>query len=164
MVASNTALDVAVPEAMGRAEEDRLIEKAMQILDRRLFTRGASLQHASAVRSYLKLKLAEMEHEVFAVIFLDRLHRVLKFEVLFHGSISAVKIYPRQVIKRALAHNAAAIIVAHNHPCGCPLPSDDDRLQSQRLRKALEFVDVRMLDHIIVAAGRPLSMADQGWL
>jgi len=162
MVVTNTLLEAPGPKAMDCAEEDRVIEQAMQILDRRLFTRGASLQCASTISHYLKLKLAPMDTEVFAVVFLDSLNRVLKFEVLFHGLLGAVVIHPRQVIKRALEHNAAAIIAAHNHPSGCSLPSSEDRRQTQRLKQALELVDVRMLDHVIVGAGRPLSMVEHG--
>lgn len=145
-------------------DEDLLIETALQVLDRRLFTRGPKLKKPQEVSSYLKLQLAEMEHEAFAVIYLDTVHRPIKFEVLFHGTIASVVVHPRQVAKRALALNAAAIIVAHNHPSGCPHPSLADRILTKRLKQSLELIDVRVLDHFIVGEGAPLSLAEHGWL
>ncbi|MFZ3204738.1 MAG: JAB domain-containing protein, partial [Pseudomonas sp.] len=96
------------------AQENRVIEKALQILDQRIFTRGPELTSPGLVADYLKLQLAQQDHEVFGVVFLDAKHRVLQFEVLFHGSIDSASVYPRQVVKRALAHNAAAVILTHN--------------------------------------------------
>ncbi|MCY1425563.1 hypothetical protein D9M71_413530 [compost metagenome] len=101
---------------------------------------------------------------MFACLFLDTRHRVLAFEVLFHGSIDGASVYPRQVVKRALAHNAAALILTHNHPSGVAEPSQADRLLTQRLKDALALVDVRVLDHFIVGDGEPLSMAERGWM
>lgn len=147
-----------------RKEEDLLIETALQVLDRRLFAKGPKLQKPQEVCEYLKLQLAEMEHEVFAVIYLDTVHRLIKFEVLFHGTVDAAVVYPRQVVKRALAHNAAAIIIAHNHPSGCTEPSLDDRRLTKRLKESLELVDIRVLDHFIVGEGPPVSFAEYGWL
>ena len=151
-------------EADRIAQENRVIDEALRILDRRLFTRGPELTSPDAVASFLKLQLAQQEHEVFGVIFLDAKHRVLAFEVLFHGSIDGASVYPRQVVKRALAHNAAALILTHNHPSGVAEPSQADRVLTRRLKEALELVDVRVLDHFIVGDGEPLSMAEYGWL
>ena len=106
----------------------------------------------------------QQEHEVFGVIFLDAKHRVLAFEVLFHGSIDGASVYPRQVVKRSLAHNAAAAIFVHNHPSGCTEPSQADRVLTARLKEALALIEVRVLDHFIVGEGRPLSLAEYGWL
>lgn len=145
-------------------DEDVLIETALQVLDRRLFARGPKLEKPQEVSSYLKLQLAEMEHEAFAVIYLDTVHRPIKFEVLFHGTIDSAVVHPRQVVKRALALNAAAIIVAHNHPSGCTHPSSADRSLTKRLKQSLELIDVRVLDHFIVGEGAPLSLAEYGWL
>ena len=103
-------------------------------------------------------------HEVFGCLFLDTRHRVLTFEVLFQGSIDSTTVYPRQVIKRALAHNAAAVILCHNHPSGICEPSPADRVVTRRLQEALELIDVRVLDHFIVGEGDPLSMAEYGWI
>lgn len=146
------------------AQENRVIDEALQILDRRLFSHGPELTTPGLVAEYLKLSLVQQEHEVFAVIFLDAKHRVLRFEVLFHGSIDSASVYPRQVVKRALAHNAAAVILCHNHPSGCPEPSQADRALTARLKAALDLIDVRILDHFIVGEGRPLSLAEYGWL
>lgn len=163
----HTALTVTeIPglDAERIAQENRVIDEALQILDRRLFSRGPELTTPGLVAEYLKLLLVQQEHEVFAVVFLDAKHRVLQFEVLFHGSIDSASIYPRQVVKRALAHNAAAVILSHNHPSGCPEPSLADRVLTARLKEALGLVDVRVLDHFIVGEGRPLSLAEYGWL
>lgn len=146
------------------AQENRVIEKALQILDQRIFTRGPELTSPCLVADYLKLQLAQQDHEVFGVVFLDAKHRVLQFEVLFHGSIDSASVYPRQVVKRALTHNAAAVILTHNHPSGCPQPSQADRTLTARLKEVLAVVDVRVLDHFIVGEGRPLSLAEYGWL
>ncbi|QPO21970.1 DNA repair protein RadC [Pseudomonas sp. Y39-6] len=161
---TNALSTAALSTITCREDEDQLIETALQILDRRLFTRGPKLEDPHEVRNYLKLQLAGMDHEVFAVIYLDSVHRPIKFEVLFHGSISSAVIHPRQVIKRALAHNAAAIIIAHNHPSGCHTPSLADRRLTACLKKSLELVEVRVLDHFIIAEGTPLSLAEYGWL
>lgn len=147
-----------------RKDEDLLIETALQVLDRRLFAQGPKLEKPQEVADYLKLQLAEMEHEVFAVIYLNTVHRPIKFEVLFHGTIDSAIVHPRQVAKRALALNAAAIIVAHNHPSGCTNPSQADRSLTKRLKESLELIDVRVLDHFIVGEGTPLSLAEHGWL
>jgi len=161
---SNAFGAVTISTITCREDEDQLIATALQILDRRLFTRGPKLEAPMEVRNYLKLQLVEMDHEVFAVIYLDSMHRPIKFEVLFHGSIDSAVIYPRQVIKRALTHNAAAIIIAHNHPSGCHTPSQADRRLTETLKKSLALFEVRVLDHFIIAEGTPLSLAEYGWL
>ncbi|WP_191488084.1 RadC family protein [Pseudomonas sp. FEN] len=162
-MSSNQVLnDKKVQEIQSPAQEDLLIEKAMQILDRRLFTRGPKLESPPEVGRFLKLKLAGMEREVFCVIFLDIKHQVLAFETMFQGDLGHTSVYPRQVLKRAIAHNASAVIVAHNHPSGCLTPSRADRALTQRLHEALALIDVVLLDHIIVGAGDPLSMTQHG--
>ncbi|MDH1440369.1 DNA repair protein RadC [Pseudomonas sp. GD03721] len=145
-------------------QEDQVIEEALLILERRVFSRGPELTSPGVVAEYLKVLLAQEEHEVFGVVFLDTKHRVLAFEVLFHGSIDGASVYPRQVVKRALAHNAGAVILCHNHPSGCTVPSQADRTLTLRLKEALALVEVRVLDHFIVGAGRPTSLAENGWL
>ena len=159
-----TLIETSDFEADRIVQENQVIDEALHILDRRLFARGPNLTSPDAVASYLKLHLVQQEHEVFGVIFLDAKHRVLAFEVLFHGSIDGASVYPRQVVKRALAHNAAALILTHNHPSGVAEPSQADRVLTRRLKEALELVDVRVLDHFIVGDGEPLSMAEYGWL
>lgn len=126
--------------------------------------RDSALESPQQVRDYLKARLRHEPHEIFGCLFLDTRHRVLAFEALFHGTIDGASVYPRQVVKRALAHNAAAVILTHNHPSGIAEPSQADRLLTTRLKEALALVDVRVLDHFIVGDGEPLSMAEYGWL
>lgn len=126
--------------------------------------RDSALESPQQVRDYLKARLRHEPHEIFGCLFLDTRHRVLAFEALFHGTIDGASVYPRQVVKRALAHNAAAVILTHNHPSGIAEPSQADRLLTTRLKDALALVDVRVLDHFIVGDGEPLSMAEHGWL
>ncbi|KAI2694066.1 DNA repair protein RadC [Pseudomonas sp. TNT3] len=122
------------------------------------------LENPQAVREYLKALLRHELHEVFGCLFLDSRHQVLTFEALFHGSIDNTSVHPRQVVKRALANNAAAVILCHNHPSGNSTPSQADRKLTKRLQEALLLVDVRVLDHFIVGDGDPLSMAEYGWM
>lgn len=143
------------------AVEDEIIEQASQILDRRLFTQDAALDSPATVASYLKLKLAAEEHEVFAVVFLNAKLQPIAFEVLFHGTINAATVYPRQVAKRALAHNAAGVIISHNHPSGHNEPSSADIALTKRVRDALELLEVKLVDHFIVGRGEPLSFAER---
>lgn len=126
--------------------------------------RDSALESPQQVRDYLKARLRHEPHEIFGCLFLDTRHRVLAFEALFHGTIDGASVYPRQVVKRALAHNAAAVILTHNHPSGIAEPSQADRLLTTRLKDALALVDVRVLDHFIVGDGEPLSMAEYGWI
>ncbi|MBO3276131.1 RadC family protein [Pseudomonas schmalbachii] len=145
------------------AQLQAVLEMARRHLAEQL-RKDSALESPQAVRDYLKARLRHEPHEVFACLFLDSRHRVLAFEVLFHGSIDGASVYPRQVVKRALAHNAAALILTHNHPSGVAEPSQADRLLTQRLKDALALVDVRVLDHFIVGDGEPLSMAEHGWM
>ena len=126
--------------------------------------RDSALESPQAVRDYLKSLLRHEHHEVFGCLFMDSKHRMLAFEVLFRGSIDSASVYPRQVVKRALAHNAAAVIFCHNHPSGVPEPSEADKTLTQRLTKALDLIEVRVLDHFIVGDGEPLSMVEHGWM
>ncbi len=126
--------------------------------------RGNALLSPTDSAAYLKSKLRDYPYEVFAVLFLDTRHRPIAFEELFRGSIDGAAVHPREVVRRALAHNAAAIIVAHNHPSGVAEPSEADRLITRRLQEALGLIDVRVLDHLVVGDGDPVSMAARGWL
>ncbi len=145
------------------AQLQAVLEMARRHLAERL-RRDSALESPQAVRDYLKALLRHEPHEVFGCLFLDSKHRVLAFEALFQGSIDSASVYPRQVVKRALAHNAAALILCHNHPSGVAEPSQADRVLTQRLKEALALVDVRVLDHFIVGDGEPLSLAEYGWL
>ena len=124
--------------------------------------RGDALNSPHAVRDYLQLVLGGRHQEVFMVLFLDTQHRVIASEELFHGTLSQTSVYPREVVKRALAHNAAAVILAHNHPSGVAEPSQADQLLTTALKQALGLVDVRVLDHFVVAGGQTLSCAEKG--
>ncbi|MDR0277601.1 MAG: DNA repair protein RadC [Paucimonas sp.] len=124
--------------------------------------RDSALESPAAVRTYLKAQLRHEADEVFGCLFLDTKHRPLVFEILFRGSIDSAAVYPRQVVKRTLAHNAAALILCHNHPSGNPEPSQADIRLTHRLMDALETIDVRILDHFIVGDGEPLSMRERG--
>lgn len=145
------------------AQLQAVLEMGRRHLAERL-RRDSALESPQAVRDYLKARLRHEPHEIFGCLFLDAKHRVLAFEALFQGTIDSASVYPRQVVKRALAHNAAALILTHNHPSGVAEPSQADRHLTQRLKEALALIDVRVLDHFIVGEGEPLSMAEQGWL
>ncbi|AIC23060.1 MULTISPECIES: RadC family protein [Pseudomonas] len=145
------------------AQLQAVLEMARRHLAEKL-SRNSVLESPVAVRDYLKAMLRHEPHEVFGCLFLDSKHRVLAFEALFQGSINTTSVYPRQVVKRALAHNAAALILCHNHPSGVSEPSQADRVLTRRLTEALDLVDVRVLDHFIVGEGEPLSMAEYGWM
>ena len=124
--------------------------------------RGDALNSPGAVRDYLQLLLGGRQQEVFLVLFLDTQHRVIASEELFHGTLGQTSVYPREVVKRALAHNAAAVILAHNHPSGVAEPSQSDQHLTTALKQALGLVDVRVLDHFVVAVGQVLSFAEKG--
>lgn len=125
--------------------------------------RGMTMTDPSAAGRYFAQKLRARPHEVFAVLFLDTRHRSLAFEELFQGTLDGAEVHPREVVRRALVHNAAAVIVGHNHPSGHPEPSHADRAVTERLKHALGLVDVRLLDHFIIGDGTPISMAARGW-
>jgi DNA repair protein RadC len=126
--------------------------------------RGEALTEPSRAASYVSSRLRALPHEVFACLFLDTRHRVIAFEELFRGTLDGAEVHPREVLKRCLAHNAAAIILAHNHPSGSPEASAADRAVTSRLKQALALADIRVLDHFIVGDGPPTSMAQRGWL
>ncbi|MCY1381771.1 hypothetical protein D9M69_697220 [compost metagenome] len=116
------------------------------------------------VFSYLQILLQGYQHEVFALLLLDCKHRVIQFEELFRGTLDGASVYPREVVKVALEHNAAAMVMVHNHPSGDPEPSQADRVLTSRLKQALEMVGVRTLDHIVVGAEGCVSLAEQGYV
>lgn len=126
--------------------------------------RGEPLTDPAASRRYLIARLRDLAHEVFACLFLDNRHRVIAFEELFRGTLDGASVHPREVVKRALSHNAAAVILAHNHPSGVAEPSGADRLLTRRLAEALNLVEVRVLDHFVVGDGYGVSFAERGWL
>jgi DNA repair protein RadC len=126
------------------------------------FERDTLISSPSDSRDYLISQLADLEHEVFAVLFLDNRHRVISFDHLFNGTIDGASVHPREVVKRALRHNAAAVILTHNHPSGIPEPSSADQSLTRRLKEALALIDVRVLDHIVVGGVETVSFAERG--
>ncbi len=131
---------------------------------REAIDREDALSSPDATRAYLRARLRDHPHEVFACLFLDNRHRVIEFEELFRGTIDGASVHPREVVRRALAHNAAAVILAHNHPSGVAEPSQSDTTITRRLSEALALIDVRVLDHIVVGDGEPVSFAERGLL
>lgn len=144
-----------------RAELVAVLELARRALAEQLRERAA-LDTPQAVKHYLQLQLAARAHEVFAVLFLDSQHRLIALEELFRGTLTQTSVYPREVVLRALHHQAGAVVLAHNHPSGSTAPSRADEALTQTLKAALALVDVRVLDHVIVAPGQALSMAERG--
>lgn len=126
--------------------------------------RGAVLTDPASAGRYFAQRLRGLPHEVFAVMFLDTRHRTIAFEEMFRGTLDGAEVHPREVVRRALAHNAAAVIVGHNHPSGNPEPSAADRAVTVRLKQALALVDLRLLDHFVIGDGAPVSMAARGWV
>jgi DNA repair protein RadC len=123
-----------------------------------------ALESIAAVRDYLRLTIGRRDYEVFMVLFLDTKHRVIAPEEMFRGTLSQASVYPREVVKRSMAHNAAAVIFAHNHPSGVAEPSAADEAITQALRNALALLDVRVLDHLVVAGNEIVSFAERGLL
>lgn len=140
-----------------------VMELAKRYLQERL-SRECCFSEPDHVKQYLTAQLRHQQREVFALLLLDSQHRLLRYEELFHGTINAAPVYPREVIKLVLQHNAAAVILAHNHPSGVSEPSQADQRVTERLKRALNLVDVRLLDHFVVGAGAPVSFAERGLL
>ncbi|MEF3021816.1 DNA repair protein RadC [Vibrio mimicus] len=126
--------------------------------------RGDALTSPQQTKLYLSSILRDRQREAFYILFLDNQHRVIRDEILFEGTIDAASVYPREVVKRALHHNAAAVILAHNHPSGVAEPSQADRRITDRLRDALSLVEIRVLDHFVVGDGEVVSFAERGWI
>lgn len=145
------------------AQLQAVLEMARRHLSEGL-QRGPALTSPAQTRTYLTAQLRGHPCEVFAVLLLDNRHRVIAFEELFRGTIDGASVHPREVVRRALAHNAAAVIAAHNHPSGVAEPSPADEALTHRLREALGLVEVRLLDHFIVGDGEPVSLAERGVL
>jgi DNA repair protein RadC len=146
-----------------RAELLAVMEMARRALAQQLQAAPVFTNPAS-VKDYLALHLGGRPQEVFAVLFLDGQHRLLRLEEMFHGTLTQTSVYPREVLRRALALNAGAVVLAHNHPSGVAEPSRADEFLTQTLRTALQLVDVRVLDHVIVGQGQVVSMAERGLL
>jgi DNA repair protein RadC len=143
--------------------DETLVDASLKILAAQL-VRGDLLESPAVTRNYLALRFANLEHEVFCCLFLDNRHRVIACDELFRGTVDGASVHPREVVKQALAHNAAAVILAHNHPSGVAEPSQADELITLRLKDALGVVDIRVLDHLIVAGSKVVSLAERGVL
>ena len=160
------AVDLKAVRGLGpakRAEIAAVIEIARRALAQRLAERPV-FEAPAAVRQYLQLQLGGHPHEVFAVMFLDAQNRLLGLEEMFRGTLTQASVYPREVVRRALALHAAAVILAHNHPSGAAEPSKADEYLTATLKSALQLVDVRVLDHIVVGRGETVSFAERGLL
>lgn len=142
----------------------RTIQRALALLENHLRKPGESFTSLDAVRHWLRLQMAGLEREVFMALYLDNQHRLLAHETLFTGTINHTEIHPREVLKAALRHNSAAIIVAHCHPSGHAEPSHADRQITERLKKVLDLVEIRLLDHLVVGGMDIVSFTERGWL
>lgn len=158
------AEQILIRDAQGEyqpASADQILDAARRVMEQ-LVQRGTQMSSPTAVRDYLTVKLAAYEHEMFAVLFLDNQHRLIEYVEMFRGSIDSASVHPREVVKEALARNAAAVILSHNHPSGWVEPSEADKHITNRLRDALSLVDIRVLDHVVVAGAKTVSFAERG--
>lgn len=144
-------------------DSEELLTMANRLVSRR-FAKGRKISKPADVLSFLKCKLAHLEHEVFSIIFLDTKHNILAFKEMFRGTIHSTSIYPREIIKEALKYNAQAIILVHNHPSGCSEPSSADINVTHKIKNILAELDIDVLDHIIVAGIQTVSLAERGVL
>lgn len=140
-----------------------IINKALEILSSNI-TSGNALETPTAVKQYLTIKLAQQEREVFAVLFLNNAHQVIEYTELFYGTINSASVYPREVVKAGLKLNAAAAILAHNHPSGIAEPSQADRNITDTLVDICSVVDIRIIDHIVIGGNNAISFAERGLL
>ena len=141
--------------------DEQIIQRALALLASGMH-QGDVLSSPAAVRDYLRLHLGSLEHEVFVVVLLDAQHRVLDIVDLFRGTLTQTSVYPREVVKVALAANAGSVIFAHNHPSGLAEPSRADELLTHTLKQALALVDIKVLDHFVVGAASTISFAERG--
>ena len=149
----------------GDASEDHVIYQALRILEGRMRRPGATMDSPSAVRDYLRIRMAELPHEEFGVLLLDATHALIEDARLFRGTLTQASVYPREVVKVALAHNAAAVILYHNHPSSNVTPSVADEMLTKTLKDALALVDVRVIDHFVAGCmSTPYSFAERGLL
>lgn len=145
------------------ATGEEILRTAREVMNRKV-RRGTSMSSPQLVRDFLAIKLGTLEHEIFCVLLLDSRHRLIEFVELFRGTIDGASVHPREVVKVALAKNAAALVACHPHPSGVAEPSQADEQITHRLKAALELVQIRLLDHIVVAGGVAVSLAERGVL
>ena len=151
--------------AAQRRADNAVVRRALKVLEDRLEYERITLGSPAVVRDYLTLRMAQLEHEVFIALWLDAQNALIAAEELFRGTLTQTSVYPREVVKSALAHNAGAVILAHNHPSGVIEPSAADMVLTESLKKALALIDVKVLDHFIVGGAKcPMSFAERGLL
>ncbi len=164
MTAQHFGLYVHIDGAGHRpATDDEIIAIARTALDAKIKRQGSIASPADA-KAFVSLRLGNLPHEVFAAVFVDAQHRIIEFRELFRGTLTQASVYPREIVKEALQLNAAAVILTHNHPSGVAEPSRADEMLTQTLKTALALVDVRVLDHLVVAGGQVTSFAERGLL
>lgn len=162
--ASGPRLYVRGPSSRYKAaSHDEIIEAARVAMGERM-QRGTSFVAPETSKAFFRAKLSGLEREVFAAAFLDTRHRLIEYTELFQGTVDGAEVHPREVVRAALRCNAAAVIVAHNHPSGCAEPSAADRAVTARLKQSLALVDVRLLDHVVVGGLQTVALAERGWL
>ena len=159
-----TTLYIRDGESFEKASSTLILDRAQALISQRFRVGAHVFNSPETMKQFLQLKLAHLEYEVFCAIFLDSHHRLIEYVELFRGTVDSAQVYPREVIKAALARNASAVIFAHCHPSGLCQPSNADEVMTRRLREALLLVDVRVLDHFIVAQSGTFSFADHGML
>jgi DNA repair protein RadC len=145
------------------ANADEVLRQARWVLSRRV-RRGSTMSSPEAVKDFLRLRIGSLDHELFIVLYLDAQNRLIEVKDMFRGTLTQTSVYPREVVKDALILNAASVILAHNHPSGLAEPSRADECLTQALKAALALVDVRVLDHLVVAAAQTISFAERGLL
>ena len=138
-----------------------IVSEALEHLDS-LYQRGVAFTSPNKAGEFFCLRMAQYEHEVFAVAFLDNKHKLISIDDMFRGTLDGASVYPREVVKAALNHNAAAVIFAHNHPSGEPEPSSADQALTKRLKSALALIDIRAIDHFVIGGGKYVSLSERG--
>jgi len=157
-------LTKAMRAALASQDAQQIVVAALTVLEQRAKYERSTLSSPQVVRDYLRLKLADLEHEVFAAVWLDSQNRALEFDELFRGTLAQTSVYPREVVKRALRVNAAGVIFAHNHPSGVAEPSAADQVLTEALKRALALVDVKVLDHFVIGGSAAVSFVERGLL
>jgi DNA repair protein RadC len=158
-------MNKATQTAAQRRADNAVIRRALRLLEDRLEYERTPLSSPQVVRDFLRLRMGQLQHEVFIALWLDAQNRLIEIEELFRGTLTQTSVYPREVVKSALAHNAGAVILAHNHPSGVIEASTADMVVTESLKRSLALVDVKLLDHFIVGGAKsPLSFAERGLL
>ncbi|AYH04370.1 RadC family protein [Pectobacterium parmentieri] len=146
------------------SREQRIIQMALCLLEKRVRKNARQFKTSEDTKSWLMLELSSLEREVFMVLYLDNQRRLIEKEIIALGGINSTEVHPREILKAALRHNAAAVILAHNHPSCCAEPSQADRHITDKLKDSLSQLDVRVLDHLVVGGAEVVSFAERGWL